>query len=51
MLHLFDDLWLDEIIPKNNDRKESDIWNIYRLHRYFYEWNSKAKDVMVTTQN
>jgi hypothetical protein len=20
MLHLFDDLWLDEIIPKNNDR-------------------------------
>jgi hypothetical protein len=27
---------------------------IYRLHRYFYEWNSwnsKAKDVMVTTEN
>jgi hypothetical protein len=20
MLHLFDDLWLDTIIPKNNDR-------------------------------
>jgi hypothetical protein len=26
MLHLFDDLWLDKIIPKNNDRKERDIW-------------------------
>jgi hypothetical protein len=26
MLHLFDDLWLDKIIPKNNDRKESLIW-------------------------
>jgi len=25
MLHLFDDLWLDKIIPKNNDRKESHI--------------------------
>jgi hypothetical protein len=24
---------------------------IYRVHRYFYEWNYKAKDVMVTTQN
>ena len=26
MLHLFNDLWLDKIIPKNNDRKESHIW-------------------------
>ena len=26
MLHLFDDLWLDKIISKNNDRKESHIW-------------------------
>ena len=26
MLHLFDDLWLDKIIPKNNDRKGSHIW-------------------------
>jgi hypothetical protein len=24
---------------------------IYRLHRYSYEWNAKAKEVMVTTQN
>ena len=22
MLHLFDDLWLDKIIPKNNDRRQ-----------------------------
>ena len=22
MLYLFDDLWLDKIIPKNNDRTE-----------------------------
>jgi hypothetical protein len=22
MLHLFDDLWLDKIIPKNNDEAE-----------------------------
>ena len=26
MLHLFDDLWLDTIIPKNNDRRQSHIW-------------------------
>ena len=26
ILHLFDDLGLDKIIPKNNDRKESHIW-------------------------
>jgi len=26
MLHLFDDLWLDKIIPKNNDRRQSHIW-------------------------
>ena len=26
MLHLFDDLRLDKIISKNNDRKESHIW-------------------------
>ena len=26
MLHLFDNLWLDKIITKNNDRKESHIW-------------------------
>jgi hypothetical protein len=26
MLHLFDDLWLDKIIPKNNDGRQSHIW-------------------------
>ena len=26
MLHLFDDLWLDKIIPKNDDRRQSYIW-------------------------
>ena len=26
MLHLFDYLWLDKLIPKNNDGKESHIW-------------------------
>ena len=25
MLHLFDDLWLDKIIPKNNDCRQSHI--------------------------
>ena len=26
MLHLFDDLWLDNIIPKNEERRQSNIW-------------------------
>jgi hypothetical protein len=26
MLHLFDHLWLDKVIPKNNDRMEIHIW-------------------------
>ena len=26
MLHLFDDLCLDNIIPNNNDRMQSHIW-------------------------
>jgi hypothetical protein len=25
MLYLFDDLWLDKVIPKDNDGKESHI--------------------------
>jgi hypothetical protein len=29
MLHLFDDLWLDKIIPKNNDRRQVTVY-IYR---------------------
>ena len=28
MLHLFDDLWLDKIIPKNNDRYRSIYANL-----------------------
>jgi hypothetical protein len=42
MLHLFDDLWLDKIIPKNNDRKESHIWksreNIFLGSTLFFIW-------------
>jgi hypothetical protein len=26
MLHLIDDLSLDKIIPKNNDKRKSHIW-------------------------
>jgi hypothetical protein len=38
MLYLFDDLWLDKIIPKNNDRTKKaepymEIWRI-RLIRF-----------------
>ena len=28
MLHLFDDLWLDKIIPKNNDRYRAIYGNL-----------------------
>ena len=28
MLHLFDDLWLDEIIPKNNDEGRAIYGNL-----------------------
>jgi hypothetical protein len=41
MLHLFDDLWLDKIIPKNNDRKESHTWIIIFLAVVFNYAKSK----------
>jgi hypothetical protein len=28
MLHIFDDLWLDKIIPKNNDRYRAIYGNL-----------------------
>ena len=28
MLHLFDDLWLDKIIPKNNDKYRAIYGNL-----------------------
>ena len=28
MLHLFDDLWLDKIIPKNNDWRQAIYGNL-----------------------
>jgi hypothetical protein len=41
MLHLFDDLWLDKIIPKNKDRRQSHIWKSREygsLHVWYKTW-------------
>jgi hypothetical protein len=43
MLHLLDDLWLDKMIPKNNDRNiENKINTLY--------WSVENSDCNVQTQ-
>jgi hypothetical protein len=51
MLHLFDDLWLDKIIPKNNDRYraiygnlENKINTLYCPVEYSIHKNNDADD-------
>jgi hypothetical protein len=51
MLHLFDDLWLDKIIPKNNDRYraiygnlENKINTLYWPVEYSIHKNNDADD-------
>jgi hypothetical protein len=51
MLHLFDDLWLDKIIPKNNDKYraiygilENKINTLYWPVEYSVHKNNDADD-------
>jgi hypothetical protein len=47
MLYLFDDLLLDKIIPKNNDRKESHIW---KSREYALPGQEKIPFIKITMQ-
>jgi len=51
MLHLFDDLWLDKIIPKNNDESRAIYGNlenkINTLYWYLYKIHCSMNDANV----
>jgi hypothetical protein len=44
MLHLFNDLWLDKIIPNNSDGRQSHIWKSKSNTLYWSVENSIPKN-------
>ena len=50
MLHLFDDLWLDKIIPKNNDRYRTIYGNLENKINTLY-WPVKNSIHKITMQS
>ena len=49
MLHLFDDLWLDKIISKNNDRYRAIYVNLENKINALY-WPVKIPFIKITMQ-